>query len=56
MLLKEGEAFRTAALHGASPAYTEARRGALLLQDLHSDVPLARVARTMRSSILLMPD
>ena len=46
MSLYVGEAFRTAALHAASPAYAEARRRALVVRDLHPDVPLARVART----------
>ena len=44
--LYDGEAFRTAALHGVSPAYAEARRGALVVRHLHPDVPLARIART----------
>ena len=46
MFLYDGEAFRTAALHGASPAYAEARRAPLLVLDLHPDAPVARVART----------
>jgi GAF domain-containing protein len=46
MSLYDGEAFRTAALHAASPAYAEARRRALVVRDLHPDVPLARVARS----------
>jgi GAF domain-containing protein len=46
MFLYDGEAFRTAALHGASPAYAEARRAPLLVRDLHPDAPVARVART----------
>src|SRR5262249_42520398 len=46
MFLYDGEAFRTAALHGVSPAYVGARHAALVLGDLHPDVPIARVART----------
>jgi len=46
MFLYDGETFRTAALHGVSPAYAEARRGALVVRDLHANVPLARVAQT----------
>jgi GAF domain-containing protein len=46
MFLYDGEAFRTAALYGASPAYTEARRRAMMVRDLHPNVPVARVART----------
>jgi signal transduction histidine kinase len=46
MYLYDGEAFRAAALHAVSPAYAEARRGALVVRDLHPDVPLARVAQT----------
>src|SRR5580692_5110157 len=46
LFLYDGEAFHAAALHRAAPAYAEARRQAVLLRDLHPDVPLARVART----------
>ena len=46
MFLYDGETFRTAALHGVSPAYAETRRGALVVRDLHPNVPLARVAQT----------
>src|SRR5580704_743555 len=46
LFLYDGEAFHAAALHRAAPAYAEARRQAVLLRDLHRDVPLARVART----------
>ena len=46
MLLYDGEAFRTAALHGVSPAFAEARRGALVVRQLHPDYPAARIART----------
>ena len=47
MFLYDGEAFRTAALHGVSPAYAEARRKkTFVVRDLHPNVPVARVART----------
>jgi GAF domain-containing protein len=46
LFLYDGEAFRTAALLGASSAYAEARRAPLLVRDLHPDAPVARVART----------
>jgi GAF domain-containing protein len=46
LFLYDGEAFHAAALHRAAPAYAEARRQAVLVRDLHRDVPLARVART----------
>src|SRR5262249_12008478 len=46
MFLYDGEAFRTAALHGVSPAYAEARRGGLVVRDLHPNAPLARIAQT----------
>jgi GAF domain-containing protein len=46
LFLYDGEAFRTAALHGASPAYAEARRRAVVVRDLHPNVPLARITRT----------
>ena len=47
MFLYDGEAFRTAALHGVSPAYAEARRKKIfVVRDLHPNVPVARVART----------
>jgi GAF domain-containing protein len=46
MFLYDGEAFRTAALHGVSPAYAEARRKTMVVSDLHPNVPVARVART----------
>jgi GAF domain-containing protein len=49
MFLYDGEAFRAAALHGTSPAYAEARRrAALVVRDLHPDVPAARLARTKK--------
>jgi two-component system, NtrC family, sensor kinase len=38
MLLYDGEAFRTTALHGVSPTYAEARRGALVVRHLHPDL------------------
>src|SRR5262249_58428799 len=46
MFLYDGEAFRTAALHGVSPAYAEARRGAILVRHLHPNAPAARIAQT----------
>src|SRR5262249_55179672 len=46
MFLYDGEAFRTVAVHGVSPAYAEARRGALVIRHLHPDMPIARLART----------
>jgi GAF domain-containing protein len=46
LFLYNGEAFRAAALHRASPAYAEARRRDVMVRDLHPDVPLARVSRT----------
>jgi two-component system, NtrC family, sensor kinase len=46
MFLYDGEAFRTAALHGVSLAYAEARRKTMVVSDLHPNVPVARVART----------
>ena len=48
LFLYDGEAFHAAALHRAAPAYAEARRQAVLVRDLHPDVPLARVVRTKR--------
>ena len=47
LFLYDGEAFRTAALSGVSPAYAEARRGGVYyVRDFHPDVPAARIART----------
>jgi GAF domain-containing protein len=46
LFLYDGEAFHTAALHRASPAYAEARRKAVVVRNIHSEVPLARLART----------
>jgi GAF domain-containing protein len=46
MFRYDGEAFRTAALYGASPAYAEARRTTMVARELHPNVPVARVART----------
>ena len=46
LYLYDGEAFRTAALHGVSPAFAEARREALVVRHLHPDAPAARIART----------
>ena len=46
MYLYDGEAFRTAALHGVSPAFAEARREALPWSGPPSGLPIAHVART----------
>src|SRR5262249_14876275 len=46
MLLYDGAAVRTVAQHGVSPAFAEARRGALVVRQLHPDYPAARIART----------
>src|SRR5262249_40410849 len=46
MFLYDGEAFRTVAVHGVSPAYVEARREGLVVRHLHPDMPIARLART----------
>jgi GAF domain-containing protein len=46
LFLYDGEQFQTAALHGASPAYAKTRQRAVLVRDLHPDVPLARITRT----------
>ena len=46
LFLYDGATFRAAALHGASPAYAEARRQAVVVRELHPDVPLARLTRT----------
>ncbi len=45
LFLYDGEEFRTAALHGASPAYAEARRRARAVRHAHPDVPLTRLTR-----------
>jgi len=46
LFLYDGEVFRTATLHRATPAYTEARRRSVVVRDIHPDVPLARLAKT----------
>jgi signal transduction histidine kinase len=46
LFLYHGGVFRTAALHRATPAYAMARRSAVVVADIHPDVPLARLART----------
>ena len=43
LFLFDGEAFHTAALHHAAPAYAEARRQAVLVHNLHPEVPLVRM-------------
>jgi GAF domain-containing protein len=45
--LREGAAFRTVAMHGATPEYTEARRHAPLIQPA-ADTGLGRVLKTKR--------
>ena len=48
MWLREGDGFRTAALHGAWPAfYTERLHSGMLVRP-SPDVPLARVAQTLK--------
>jgi signal transduction histidine kinase len=46
LFLYDGENFATAALHGAPPAYAEARRHGGVVRHPHPDVPLNRVIRT----------
>jgi two-component system, NtrC family, sensor kinase len=46
LFLYDGEEFRTAALHGASPAYADARRRTVEVRHTHPDVPLTRLTRT----------
>ena len=47
LIFYDGEAFRTAALHHASPAYVQARRQTVwMVRELRPDIPLARLART----------
>jgi len=46
LFLYDGEAFHTAALHQAVPAYAQTRRQGVVVHDVHENVPLARVART----------
>src|SRR4029077_1107729 len=45
--LREGAAFRTVAMHGATPEYTEARRRAALIEPA-ADTGLGRVLKTKR--------
>src|SRR5262249_19160749 len=45
LLLREGAAFRTVAMHGATPEYTEARRRMPLIQPA-ADTGLGRVLKT----------
>jgi GAF domain-containing protein len=42
----DGEAFHPAAFNHASSAYTEVRRQPIVVRDLHSDAPLARMIGT----------
>jgi GAF domain-containing protein len=46
LFLYDGATFRAAALYGASSAYAEARRQAVVVRELHPGVPLARLTRT----------
>ncbi|WP_245471886.1 GAF domain-containing protein [Bradyrhizobium nanningense] len=46
LFLYDGKEFATAALHGAPPAYAEARRHGGVVRHPHPDVPLNRVIRT----------
>ncbi|WP_407184609.1 GAF domain-containing protein [Bradyrhizobium centrosematis] len=46
LFLYNGKDFATAALHGAPPAYAEARRRGGVVHHSHPDVPLNRVIRT----------
>lgn len=46
LFLYDGKDFATAALHGAPPAYAEARRRGGVVRHPHPDVPLNRVIRT----------
>jgi GAF domain-containing protein len=46
LFLYDGEAFYAAALHGASQSYAELRRQqAVVVRDIHPEVPLARLTR-----------
>ena len=45
LFLYDGEEFRTAALHGASSAYAEARHRAIAVHHTHLDVPLTQLTR-----------
>ena len=53
LLLREGDAFRTVAMHGATPEYTEARRRAPLIQPA-ADTGLGRVLKTRQ--VIQIPD
>ncbi len=46
LFLYDGREFRTAALHGASSAYADARRRTMEVRHTHPDVPLTRLTRT----------
>jgi class 3 adenylate cyclase len=46
VFLYDGKDFVTVALHGASPAYTAARRLGVAVRHLHTDVPLNRVTHS----------
>jgi two-component system, NtrC family, sensor kinase len=46
LFLYDGGEFRTAALHGASSAYADARRRTVEVRHTHPDVPLTRLTRT----------
>jgi len=46
LFLYDGKEFATAALHGAPPAYAEARRHGGAIHHPHPDVPLNRLIRT----------
>ena len=48
LFLYDGEGFRTAALHSASPAYAEARRRDVVVRYTHPDVPLTQLTRTKK--------
>ena len=45
LFLYDGEEFRTAALHSASPAYAKARRRNVVVRHTHPEVPLIRLTR-----------
>ena len=46
LFLCEGDEFRAVALQGASPSYIETRRRAVVVRNVHPDLPLARLTRT----------
>jgi signal transduction histidine kinase/CheY-like chemotaxis protein/HAMP domain-containing protein len=46
LFLYDGDEFQAAALQGASQSYAETRRRAVVVRDVHPDVPLARLTRT----------